>query len=136
MAEKRFCLQCDDGTELVHMRKDMVISMEGMHATVPAVSGWHCPVCGECEFDTDEAQRYADSQSLLRRKASARQGQVLRAARKRLHLSQKEAGLLFGGGMSAFSEYERGKTQPHKSTVLLLKLLENHPELMDEIERV
>ncbi|WP_409409182.1 type II toxin-antitoxin system MqsA family antitoxin [Acidithiobacillus ferriphilus] len=136
MAEKRFCLQCDDGTELVHERKDMVISMDSLNATVPAVSGWHCPVCGECEFDAGEAQRYADALSMLRKKAAARQGQVLRAARKRLHLSQKDAGLLFGGGVSAFSEYERGKTQPHKSTVLLLKLLEKHPELMDEIKRV
>ncbi|WP_083091550.1 type II TA system antitoxin MqsA family protein [Acidithiobacillus ferrivorans] len=57
----------------------------------------------------------------------------MRAARKRLHLSQRDAGLLFGGGASAFSEYERGKTQPHKSTVLLLSLLEKHPELIGEI---
>nr|WP_255305440.1 type II toxin-antitoxin system MqsA family antitoxin [Acidithiobacillus ferrivorans] len=41
--------------------------------------------------------------------------------------------MLFGGGASAFSEYERGKTQPHKSTVLLLSLLEKHPELIGEI---
>lgn len=30
-------------------------------------------------------------------------------------------------------EDERGKTQPHKSTVLLLKLLDKHPELLDEV---
>ena len=38
-----------------------------------------------------------------------------------------------GGGVTAFSEYERGKTQPHKSTVLLLELLGKHPELMQEV---
>jgi len=42
---------------------------------------------------------------------------------------------LFGGGASAFSEYERGKTQPHKSTVLLLRLLDRHPELLSELVR-
>ena len=135
MTGKRFCLQCDDGTELVHERKDMIISVDGSTVTVPAIAGWHCPVCGECEFDAGEAQRYADALSALRKDAATRQGQALRAARKRLHLSQKDAGLLFGGGVSAFSEYERGKTQPHKSTVLLLKLLEKHPELMNEIRR-
>jgi HTH-type transcriptional regulator/antitoxin MqsA len=57
----------------------------------------------------------------------------LRAIRKKLGLKQAEAGRLFGGGVSAFSDYERGKTQPHKSTVLLLKLLDRHPELLKEL---
>ena len=57
----------------------------------------------------------------------------IRRVRKKLGLTQAEAGQLFGGGASAFSEYERGKTQPHKSTVLLFKLLDKHPELLAEI---
>ncbi len=56
----------------------------------------------------------------------------LRAIRKKLGLKQVEAGRLFGGGINAFSEYGRGKTQPHKSTVLLLNLLHKHPELLQE----
>jgi Antitoxin component of bacterial toxin-antitoxin system, MqsA len=50
-----------------------------------------------------------------------------------LGLRQAEAGQLFGGGASAFSGYERGKTQPHKSTVLLLKLLDRPPNLLSEL---
>ena len=57
----------------------------------------------------------------------------MRNTRLKLGLRQSDAGKLFGGGASAFSEYERGKTQPHKSTVLLLKLLDRHPELLDEL---
>jgi len=57
----------------------------------------------------------------------------VRVWRKRLGLTQKRAADLFGGGINAFSEYERGKTQPSKSTVLLLKLLDKHPELLKEI---
>ncbi|WP_312283662.1 type II toxin-antitoxin system MqsA family antitoxin [Candidatus Igneacidithiobacillus taiwanensis] len=135
MTEKRFCLQCDDGTELVHDTRDMVISVDTLSDTVPAVSGWHCPVCGECEFDEGEAQRYADALAEMRKSAAIRQGQALRAIRKRLRLSQRDAGLLFGGGVSAFSEYERGKTRPPKSTRILLDLLGRHPELMDEVRR-
>jgi HTH-type transcriptional regulator/antitoxin MqsA len=48
-------------------------------------------------------------------------------------LRQADAGRIFGGGAGAFSEYEHGKTQAHKSTVLLLRLLGRHPELMKEI---
>lgn len=135
MTEKRFCLQCDDGTELVHECRDMRVSIETMTASITGVSGWHCPICGECEFDAGEAQRYADTLQQLRKNVAHRQGENMRNVRKRLHLSQKEAGILFGGGASAFSEYERGKTQPHKSTILLLKLLGQHPELLQEIRR-
>jgi HTH-type transcriptional regulator/antitoxin MqsA len=135
MTEKRFCLQCDDGTELVHERRDMRVSIEAVSASIAGVSGWHCPICGECEFDEGEAHRYADTLQQLRKDVAHRQGEDMRNARKRLHISQKEAGILFGGGASAFSEYERGKTQPHKSTVLLLKLLGQHPELLQEIRR-
>ncbi|MDR1349546.1 MAG: type II toxin-antitoxin system MqsA family antitoxin [Zoogloeaceae bacterium] len=34
-------------------------------------------------------------------------------------MKQSGAGTLFGDDVSAFSEYERGKTQPRKSTILL-----------------
>lgn len=56
----------------------------------------------------------------------------LRATRKRLGLNQGEAAAIFGGGVNAFSEYERGIRQPSKST-LLLQLLDRHPELLTEV---
>lgn len=52
---------------------------------------------------------------------------------KKLGLRQAEAGQLFGGDASAFSEYECGKNQPHKSTVLLFRLLDKPPELLAEL---
>jgi HTH-type transcriptional regulator/antitoxin MqsA len=92
-------------------------------------------VCGEIEFsqDDDSALRCGDAIEAAGAKADARRAQEIRVTRKKLKLSQAEAGRLFGGGMSAFSEYERGKTQPHKSTVLLLRLLNHHPELLGEL---
>ncbi len=41
---------------------------------------------------------------------------------------------MIGGGVNAFSEYERGVRQPAKSTVLLLKLLDQHPDLLPEVQ--
>jgi HTH-type transcriptional regulator/antitoxin MqsA len=131
--EKRYCLQCDDGTQLVKGVVDKVITIDALSAVVPKVSGWHCPVCGECEFDDGEGKRYSAALSDLRKQADAERAASLRAIRKKLGLRQADAGKLFGGGVSAFSDYERGKTQPHKSTVLLLKLLDKHPELLDEV---
>lgn len=133
MDDKRFCLQCDDGTLLAHGAIDKVIAIDALSVVVPRVSGWHCPVCGECEFDDGEGKRYSAALTALRKQADAERAATLRAIRKKLGLKQAEAGRLFGGGINAFSEYERGKTQPHKSTVLLLKLLERHPELLKEL---
>jgi len=134
-ARPRCCLQCDDGTVLVHGVRDVTGDINGVPYFVKQVSGWHCPVCGEIEFDLGSGDGLRTSAAIEAAGAKARENraQALRATRKKLKLSQAEAGRLFGGGASAFSEYERGKTQPHKSTVLLLRLLDRHPELLDEL---
>jgi len=131
----RYCLQCDDGTVLEHDTRNVTGNVDGELYFVEQVSGWHCPICGEIEFaqDDDSANRVSNAIWAAGAKARERRAAALRATRKKLKLSQAEAGRLFGGGASAFSEYERGKTQPHKSTVLLLRLLDRHPELLHEL---
>lgn len=133
MIGKKVCLQCDDGTLLEHGKRDLSFIYRERTLTVPQVSGWHCPACSECEFDDGEGKRYSDAADAFAAVVDREIANSLRATRKKLGLRQAEAGKLFGGGASAFSEYERGKTQPHKSTVLLLKLLDKHPELLDEV---
>jgi HTH-type transcriptional regulator/antitoxin MqsA len=54
--------------------------------------------------------------------------------RKKLKLDQREAAEIFGGGTNAFSRYENGKTRPPLALVQLFKLLNNHPELIDELK--
>ena len=39
----------------------------------------------------------------------------------------------FWGGVNAFSRYEKGNAQPHPSTIKLLRVLDKHPELLNEI---
>lgn len=136
MRNPRYCFQCDDGTVLVHTQKDIVIQLGDQSETVPAVNGWHCPVCGECEFDdAGEAERVSVASDAMVHQQRAKRAAAIRATRKRLKLSQKEAAALFGGGVNAFSEYERGVTQPHRSTVMLLALLDRHPELLEEVKQ-
>ena len=53
--------------------------------------------------------------------------------RKKLELTQKIAGDIFGGGHNAFSRYERGLTRQSKATDSLLRLLDKHPHLLREI---
>lgn len=137
MRNPAYCLNCDDGTLLQFGTRDITETIEGLRTTVRALRGWHCPVCGETEFvkGTGDADRYSAALTALRARVTARRAAELRSIRKKLGLKQAEAGRMFGGGVNAFSEYERGKTQPHKSTMLLFRLLDKHPDLLAELRQ-
>ena len=53
----------------------------------------------------------------------------IQSVRKKLGLDQKEAAAMFGGGVNAFSRYERGKIAPPKSLEVLFEMIEKRPEL-------
>lgn len=119
---------------MVRAVRDVARDFRGQTVTIAAVDGWHCPTCGEVEFASKATAKHFfakvqnEQQTIIQSEAER-----VRQWRKHLGLTQKRAADLFGGGINAFSEYERGKTQPSKSTVLLLKLLDKHPELLKEI---
>lgn len=54
--------------------------------------------------------------------------------RKKLDLDQRDAAEIFGGGVNAFSRYENGKIRPPLALVKLFKLLDRHPDLLDEVK--
>jgi len=58
---------------------------------------------------------------------------TIRRVRARLKLSQREAGHLLRVGESAFDKYERGLVEPSGPTSQLLRLLDLHPELIEEL---
>ncbi|TDR29115.1 type II toxin-antitoxin system MqsA family antitoxin [Aquamicrobium defluvii] len=58
---------------------------------------------------------------------------TIRRVRRKLKLSQREAGGLLKVGENAFDKYERGLIEPSGPTSQLLKLLERHPELVEDL---
>ncbi len=131
--ETKQCGACG-GQAMVLDTKDQGMPYKGETIMVKELPGWYCPDCGESEFLTAaDAQRFSDEVTTAMKAIDAKQAAELRSIRKRLGLKQAEAAALFGGGVNAFSEYERGIRQPSKSTILLLKLLDHHPELLAEI---
>jgi HTH-type transcriptional regulator/antitoxin MqsA len=60
---------------------------------------------------------------------------TIRRVRKKLRLSQREAGSLLKVGESAFDKYERGLVEPSGPTSQLLRLLDRHPELAEELRQ-
>lgn len=131
----RYCLQCDDGTVLVHERRDIEIEHRNHRDTVRGVSGWHCPACGEIEFDPGEGERYNAALKALAESAATEDAALLRSVRQRLGLTQKAAEALTGGGHNAFSRYERGEARPMPAVVNLFRLLDKHPELLSELRQ-
>lgn len=58
---------------------------------------------------------------------------TVRRVREKLKLSQREAGGLLKVGENAFDKYERGLVEPSGPPSQLLRLLDQHPELIEEL---
>lgn len=60
---------------------------------------------------------------------------TIRRVRQKLKLSQREAGGVLKVGENAFDKYERGLVEPSGPTSQLLRLLDRHPELVEELRQ-
>jgi HTH-type transcriptional regulator / antitoxin MqsA len=105
--------------ELIHDTRDLPYTYKGETTTIPAVTADFCPACGESITDMAETDTVDPG--------------FIANVRKKLDLGQREAAQIFGGGVNAFSRYETGKTRPPLALVKLLKVLDRHPELLDEV---
>ena len=129
---KHLCLNCEKA-DMVHGKQDKEVEYRGKRITIAAVDGWHCPVCGECEFAKGEGKRYAKAVEQFREAIDKEESAELARIRKKLKLSQREAAAITGGGVNAFSRYETGKAKPPVALVKLFRVLDRHPDLLDEI---
>ena len=86
-------------------------------------------------LDREHGDRYSALIGQFQREVNAAfvDPAYIAAVRRKLKLDQREAAEIFGGGVNAFSRYENGKTRPPLSLVKLLRLLERHPEMLNEI---
>ncbi len=60
----------------------------------------------------------------------------VRKVRKRLKLTQEEAGRLIGGGRRAFQKYESGIMPPSDAAVGLIEILHRHPEEVEFLKSI
>ena len=121
--------------ELVHDIRDLPYTYKGETTTISDVAGDYCPACGESVLDTAESARVSAAMLAFNRQVNASivDPVFIADVRKKLALDQREAAEIFGGGVNAFSRYENGKTKPPLALVKLFKLLERHPELLNEV---
>jgi HTH-type transcriptional regulator/antitoxin MqsA len=128
------CPSCGTA-KLVHDTRDMRYTYKGESTVLRQVTGEFCPACDESVLDAAESRRTMNLMLAFNKEVN---GSIVDPAfiagvRKKLDLDQREAGEIFGGGVNAFSRYENGKTRPPLALVKLLKLLDRHPELLNEV---
>lgn len=121
--------------ELVRDTRDVPYTYKGEATTIAAVTADFCPACGESITDAAETDRVMRDMLAFNQQVNAAivDPAFIVGVRKKLDLGQREAADLFGGGVNAFSRYENGRTKPPLALVKLLKILDRHPELLDEI---
>jgi HTH-type transcriptional regulator/antitoxin MqsA len=121
--------------ELIHDTRDIPYTYKG-ETTILTTTGDFCPACRESIHDVEDSERVMREMQAFMREVNAAivDPEFIVKVRKKLALDQREAAEIFGGGVNAFSRYENGKTKPPLALVKLLKVLDRHPELLEEIK--
>lgn len=123
------CPLCGEGT-----LSDSTKKVEERYKGVPfsvLVRGAFCNHCrdGFPEFDPKQEAAWI----AFRDRVDAEEAAELIRIRKKLRLTQAKAAALAGGGKNAFSRYEKGKAKPVAAVINLFRLLDRHPELLEEL---
>ncbi|MCY1171175.1 Antitoxin MqsA [compost metagenome] len=128
------CPSCASAT-LVSDTRDMPYTYKGEATVIPAVTGDFCPACNEAVLNMAESTLTSAAMLAFNKQVNASivdPGFIV-GVRNKLALDQREAAEIFGGGVNAFSRYENGRTKPPLALVKLLKVLDRHPELLNEV---
>lgn len=124
----------DTGEELHRDIRPVEFEFKGKKFVVK-MSGWF-PAKGDDGIFTKE-DRKAYNKALNKIKAEVEKlmsPEEIRATRKQLQLTQRQAGEILGGGKNAFQKYESGEILPSKAISNLLKVLSINPKLMEVIK--
>lgn len=114
------------GKTLTRQTRLQTVAVGAMREQV-AVAGWY-PA-----DDSDSVHSGADLQEkeAVTSRLRMAYGQRVRDIRKKLGLTQEQAGFLVGGGPRAFQKYESGAMAPSEAAVGLLEILYADPAKVD-----
>jgi HTH-type transcriptional regulator/antitoxin MqsA len=119
---------------MVRDTRPMTITYKGASTTI-AMPGWYCDESGESVHTGDDMQVSDEALRDLKNKVDLLDGAEIRRIRKKIGLTQREAGAIFGGGPNAFQKYEQGAVTVSKAMSNLLRVLEKHPEEVEELKK-
>lgn len=127
------CPVCHRG-EMVSGIKDIPYTFRGRKTVLKGIHGLYCVHCEESIMNKEESDAFMAQVKAFRASVNAETvaPEFIVKVRKS-SLLPKRGKRNFWGGVNAFSRYEKGNAQPHPSTIKLLRVLDKHPELLNEI---
>ena len=120
---------------MVRDTRPMEISYKGQSATID-MPGWYCHESGE-SIHTAEDMKVSDAalKELRLQVENLLKPQEVKRIRTKIGLTQREAGTILGGGPNAFQKYEQDTVTVSKPMSNLLRVLERHPEEVEELRK-
>ena len=102
----------------------------------PRRAGWYCDASDE-RINTAEDMRFSDAalRELRIEVENLLRPQDVKRIREKFGLTQREAGTVTGGGPNAFQKYEQGTVTVSKGISNFLRVLERHPEEIEELKK-
>jgi len=117
-----------------HQIKPMTLRYKSHSITIKQPGYW----CDECKEGVVGGEDRKETQKELQTFRSRIDGILppddIKHIREKLKLTQQKACDIFGGGVNAFSRYERGETPIPTPLSQLLRLLNAHPDLLAELK--
>ena len=125
----------ETGKPMVRDTRPMELSYKGQSATID-MPGWYCHESGE-SIHTAEDMKVSDAalKELRLEVENLLKPQDVKRIRAKIGLTQREAGTILGGGPNAFQKYEQDTVTVSKPMSNLLRVLERHPEEVEELRK-
>jgi HTH-type transcriptional regulator/antitoxin MqsA len=124
----------ETGAPMYRGVRPMILTYKGESLTFD-MPGWYCDKSEE-SIHTGEDMKISDRKLNLLKARCERllEPEEIRRIRKKLHLSQEQAGLMIGGGPRAFQKYESGDLLPSRAISSALVLLDHDPAALSLLE--
>src|SRR5687768_568466 len=113
----------ETGKELRREVREQTVVVGSLARTVD-VPGWYPDDDSDAIHSGVDLKASNEAFKALREEYAAH----VKSVRKKLGLTQEEAGAIIGGGKRAFQKYESGRTPPSDAAVGLIEVLARHPE--------
>jgi HTH-type transcriptional regulator/antitoxin MqsA len=125
----------ETGAPMHRDTRPMTLTYQGESITFD-MPGWYCDTSEESIHSGQDMKVSDRMLNLLKARAEGLLGpEEIRRIRKRLGLTQADAGVLIGGGPRAFQKYETGDLLPSRAISSALMLLDHDPEALSVLRR-
>lgn len=128
-------LSPENGKPMVRGIRPVEFSYKGLSVTVD-MPGWYCEGSDEGVHEGKDLEISDAALKQLKIEADKLLAPAdVKRIRTKIGLTQQQAGAIIGGGPNAFQKYESGEVTVSKGISNLLRVLERHPEEVEELKR-